>query len=992
MRRWLLGAALLVSFSAFAAETVQVGETTTIEVPGATAAYAIDTTLVDVTLGTNGVVQLTGRSAGSTQLIAITPSGTRSFLITIGASASAAAPQRPPSGTFSHESARYVSQPKQIENTFDVFLQDGERRSQFHLMNVHYLGETFARSHDVIPSAFYRITTPRREVTLLDDFVDVSPLTVTSTQLRGIHWKESGLEVHAGYTASTLFEDLFLPSDRRWVAGAGYSVRRGGIVCTPSVYGFFSEPRNSSARRGVVASLAAERGNGETYDVRGELAVANAIGASAEFRYETPHDRATGRFVFKPDDFPTLGLADLRGTHATTEWTHRASERLTFDSYGTYDRFRIGTLRQTSAALNADFRYALWRYVALTSGVDATDLRVTATEAIRTISFPLGVLFDAPHFGAAATYRMIDNSAASRRGDALRLSLRASTHNVNVTAWGERQRVAPTLSLIFRDEPGLELALLRLGISVHTPEDVARALRDNAVLVNLGFIQGVTVDLAPKRSLAGIDATWLLGANTLRLHGIYDREEGVREVRDGAIATASLAHRFNATSEAYAAYTRYRSNGQSGSAVEAGVRTNVETLPQLLRRKVTISGFVLVDPDGTPLPDAVVTLDSTRTAHTDARGAYTFAGVEPGAHRVAAQLPHKPAFFTTPSRVETAGNARVDFHLVWTPARISGRVVSDVSLGVPGVTVTLGPQLRATTDMNGAYAINAPAGDYHVAVATETLPPGYTIAGASERDVKLVADQPQQLDFEVHALRSIAGTAAPNTEVTIAPLGRRVIADAQGRYVFRSLPAGTFTIAANGATQTVTLPAEPTTLHLEWSDRRPRLSSNEQTTGEDARRSTAAAAYRVQVGAYRVPQNADDARAEVERLGMHAMVEQSGALQVVSAGPFATRDEAERAATKLTDAGVENYLFGDAAAAAPLRESPAYVVQVGAFREPANARQLTGALRRRGEKPFTVTSGDLTLVRTGPFHSRQAATAASERLRKAGFDALIVPR
>jgi hypothetical protein len=65
-----------------------------------------------------------------------------------------------------------------------------------------------------------------------------------------------------------------------------------------------------------------------------------------------------------------------------------------------------------------------------------------------------------------------------------------------------------------------------------------------------------------------------------------------------------------------------------------------------------------------------------------------------------------------------------------------------------------------------------------------------------------------RVTFVVRALRSIAGKADGSTKVPIEPLGRTVTSDASGNFVFRSLPAGTFTVTANGYSRTVNLPAE----------------------------------------------------------------------------------------------------------------------------------------------------------------------------------------
>src|SRR5207253_10702987 len=110
----------------------------------------------------------------------------------------------------------------------------------------------------------------------------------------------------------------------------------------------------------------------------------------------------------------------------------------------------------------------------------------------------------------------------------------------------------------------------------------------------------------------------------------------------------------------------------------------------------SIEGIVYLDPEiggapsaqTTPLADIVVTLDGSKTTRTNDHGAYAFRDLQAGSHRVAAQLPaDKPAFFTTPSRVETDAPSTVNFGLVWSPARVSGRVVSDANLGIPGAVI-----------------------------------------------------------------------------------------------------------------------------------------------------------------------------------------------------------------------------------------------------------------------------------------------------------------
>ena len=562
MKRAALGLTLLLMALSASAEnfTVRVQETATIEIPGLTAAYAIDPSIADVSVSSGGRVTVTGRSAGTTQLIGITANGTRAFLITVAARVSAQVPH----AVASHQpiarvESRYASDSGQMQNSFEAFTNDGERQSQLHLVTIHRFRNSFGQSTDALPSVFYRIDSPRRSVTFLDEIVDTSPVTIHSTQVRGFHYLDRSLEIHAGYAATSMYDDLFLPSGRRWLASAAYGIGFGNVRLIPSLYVFLSEPSGTAARKGVIGPLAVEKRIGETLFARGEIAMSRSPAGSAEIRYNDDANVLRGRASYKPADFPTLALSDVPGTHAEGDWTHRATRKLQLDSYGSYDQLTTTSLRQTIGIANIAARYQLSRSFAMLTGLDTTFVR-QPSESFRTIGIPVGLLFDTRNFGAATSYRLLNTSNSSRRGDALRFSVRAGTAQFRVNAWAERQRQAPTLDLIFREEPGLELALLRLGISVTSPEDLARVLQDNAVLINLGFIEGVTVNLTPLRRQAGIDVA--LDSpdmrNQLRLHAVTDRAEGVGAVRSSTIATLTYSRRLFEATDIFGSYSKWR--------------------------------------------------------------------------------------------------------------------------------------------------------------------------------------------------------------------------------------------------------------------------------------------------------------------------------------------------------------------------------------------------------------------------------------------------
>jgi cell division septation protein DedD len=925
VKRFVIAAAAVLCARIACADnvTLRVAETVTIEIAGTTAAYAVDPLIADVTTASGGLVTITGRSAGTTQIIAITASGTRAYLITIAAPAAQRLPAAlATNAPVARADIRYAGGAHQVQSSFDVFTTDGERRSQFHLMNVHYLADSFGRSANAIPSIYYRTTSGRRELTLLDDIIDLSPLTVRSTQVRGVHLLDGPLELHAGYAASTMYEDLFLPADRRWMASAGYAIDRGRFRWIPSAYAFLSEPRGTAARRGAVASLATEYRDGDALFARGEMAVSRGVAGSGEVRYQTERDQLRGRLFYKPNDFPTLGLSDLPGVHGEIDWSRRATRRLSIDSYATFDRTKIAAFDQTVGVANVAMRYALTPHVAVMTGADSSVVRSGTNASIRTIGIPGGVSYDAQRFGGAALYRVLDNSQSSRRGDSLRLSGRAGSGGFTVNAWVERQRRAPSLDLIFHDTPGLELALLRLGITVRTPEDLSRVLRDNAALINLGYIDGVTVNLTPRRVQSGIDAAFNSAdtRNQLRLHAVVDRSEGVASTQESMLATLSYTRRLMASTDIYGSYSRWRTSFASravdGSSVEAGLRHRFDGLPQFLQRSGTIDGFVFLDPEQrgahdattTPLPDILVMLDDSRSARTEKNGAYAFRDVPPGPHRVSAKLgASKPAYFTTPSTANLSASGRADFGLVWSPARIIGRVVSDANLGIAGAAInartTKGADMSATTDSDGGFVLAGPAGEYTIDLAAESLPAGYTIKGTSQRVVNAPADVPKTIAFEVEALRSIAGTVDGGpAEIRIEPLGLTVTSDAAGNYVFRSLPAGTFTITARRgdrvASRTVTVPVEPVVQKaaaLVLSD----------TPAETPRVPTVVRAFFVQLGAFREARNAVELVDRAARIGTRAESVQREQLIVVRVGPYASRAAASETIAQLREKGFE---------------------------------------------------------------------------------------
>jgi hypothetical protein len=925
--------------------TVHIQETIAIGIFGATAAYTTNPDIADVVLAGAGRLSVTGHSAGTTQLMVVTISGVQSFLVTVASAPMRGPPRTDAGAPLTLVEERYSSDIARVQSSIDVVLPGGARRSEFHILHVHDLDDEDNRFGDGIASIFYRHITPAREVTLLDALVDVSPLTVSNTPVRGLHLTSDAFELHAGYASSTRYDDLFLPVDRRWVAGAGYAIDAGSIRLVPSLYGFFTERANTAARRGMVGAVTAEHRSGDTLFIRAEIAASRSLAAAGKIRLSTARHQLRASLFFKPENFPTLGLQDAPGAHVELDATRRATGRLSLTARGSYDRLKIAALPQAIGAAGVGFGYAATRRLSFAGGVDISTVS-SPGRSLRTIGFPLSVLFEAPGFGGAASYRVLEHSAASRHGDALRLSAHVSRGRFTAAVWGDRQRHAPTLELIFRDAPGLDLALLRLGIIVRDPEDVARALRDNAALIDLGYITGVNVDLTPRRLQAGLNLGWTgTGARSdrLRLLAVYSRDEGIRATRDSMITTLTYSRRILNATDLYGSYSWWQtaSSGRNdpGQTVDVGVRQQFSGRPRLFRRSGAVEGFAFLDPgmrgartiSSTPLSGLEVTLDGERTTRTDGTGAYRFRNVAPGPHTVAAQLPATPrSFFTTASHVETQGAARVDFGLVWAAARIAGHVMSDAGTGVAGVVLSAialhGIPISATSDAEGGFVFAVPPGPFRIVLAPESLPAGYSMNGGLEQPVMAETDQPQSITFPVQARRSIAGYAGGASEVRIESLGMSAPVDRTGNFLFRAMPAGTFTLTADIGGQvfrrTLTVPARPTMID-----------------------------------------------------------------EVVLGKPTTTRPPAP-----VVGAEMETPSVSPAPLSSPALSDATHVVQTGAFRNARNARELVVRLQRGGETPFTAITRGVTFVYVGPFATAHEATKASRRLQKAGFEAFVTHR
>jgi hypothetical protein len=864
------------------------GETQTVRIFGVTAVWAVDPGIVEVA-AQQGNVTLFARGIGRTTVIVVGVTGEQRYDVVVHARGGAAAPQVQARADRAAAEARYSSAAREIQTSATATHETKTARVEAAVRTVHRAGDVPGdRAKTSIAEATYRIFTRGRELTILDRDVDHSPLTLEATPLRGIHYLDEHWRLHAGYTAYATYRSFLVPVERQVVAGGGYVFRTGArSTITPSVFAIRGE--------GSVASLLFVYDQPERLLVRAEAGYSHGLGGAAEIAYDGRHDRVRAAFRYRPDDFAVAGTATPRGFLGNASWTHDYGRSSTAAaSWSATDALGIRVVGGT-----ADVDHRLSEVVSLTGGASWASF-----DGRHTLNFPAGFRLDFDHGGVSALYRYT-RAFNNEGGHGFRVAGRLSLGHLYASAFADQQRNAPTLELIFSERPDLAVALAELGIVATSPADVARALREEAILRELGFVDGVTLDLAPVRTQVGFEAAWLGASRSrqqFRARVLRNVTESVAARTTTLIGTLSYSRRLTDAADVFGSWTYWRIDTAAGDArvqpfVEAGIRQRFNDVGSLFGGRGTISGAVFRDEDldgrsdGTGIA-AEVELDGTQRQRTREDGSFAFKGVPHGTHRVVARVPdHPDAYFTTASRVEAAPGDRVSFGVASTPARLLGQVIDDAGDGVGGVRLLLrrgSQQLTASSGTDGRFIFATAPGEWQLAIGADSVPAGYSREEKEARTLMLDRAEPLQVAVTLSAHRTVRGRALPYADVEVAPLDRHVRADAEGQFSIRSLSPGVVTLTSGGVVRRVEVPRGPATLNVEL------VPSMAATAADQV----------VQIGAYRVRANAVAAAAQARAAGVSVVLAPSGTLIIVRTEP---RDSAEALAIaqRLLRAGVD---------------------------------------------------------------------------------------
>jgi hypothetical protein len=830
---------LALPAAAAAAEVrLAAGETITVEVAGASAAFAVDPTVAEAT-AIGGRVVLVGRRVGQTLVTVVTPAAVETLTVRVEAVAARAmafeSSRRPSLGTWE---ARYDSGTGRYTTGLVMDLAEGERTARLRLYGIR---EDRGGGEDDVaafPAASLELGAPGRSVVLLDELVEESPLTLDGTLLRGLHLRRGDLTVHAGVASATPWDDLLLPSTGDSALGVSYGLDRGGLRWVPALLWL---PDSGTDVPGVV-SLGLEHG-GEEDPLRlaAELGWSDGPGAALDLTYRGRRQHGWLQGASRPEGFAALGVARPAGSYLDGAWSRRLGERTTADFSLSASRLDLAGQRQQAESGRLELRRRATERWSLSAGLAGSGYRDRDrdTPTLRRGELSLGAAWDARTIGVAGLYRYQEHSAADGGGHGGRLTLRGSRGAWNARLFVDAQEQAATLDLVLRDRPDLARAIAELGFVASTPEEVVRLLRDHAALFAEQGVAVGSLELDPLRIHGGFDTSWRgsgPGHPSLGFRLVVDDAQGVAGGRRAYLGTLSASRRFFGDTELSLAYTRWAverdgEDTDERDSLEVAVRTGLSALAFGGGGRRPISGQVVLDEGATgdlgpglpPLEGVEVVLDGARRTRTDREGRFAFAAPGSGAHRVEVVLPPAPgAYFTAPSVVSLPPGGRARFGVTYSAARLAGTVRSDAGLPLAGVTVRLDGATEATavTDSSGAYRFAAAPGEARVWVMAGSVPPGYELDDLRPQERTLAAGAPAVADFTVRAQRvlqgRVAGAGGEAVTVTALEAERTVSPDGEGRFILRGLPAGPVTLVTRTprgeSRRVVEVPAEPVTV------------------------------------------------------------------------------------------------------------------------------------------------------------------------------------
>src|SRR5689334_16357757 len=708
-------------------------KTFALSVAGATAAYSLDSNIVDATAA-NGVVEIVGKGPGSTNIIVVTSAGAQTLAVTVPVPPPILPPGfEPPERQGTGESGtyefRYNSDPNQITNSIEMKRTQGQSFTRMQVINANLFSSSGSTSAIGFPFLAYEISRPDRDITFIDKNVLNSPLTLDGFLVRGFHMRQGPWEFHGGFTSIATFQGLFLTTDREYTAGVSRLFHIDDANSLEANAYYFQNPESQRAfsSNGGVGSLVYRRKLADKGNFLAELGVSHGIGFATRANYDDQRNHLMGNFRIQSRNFASLAVNNQRGTFADLNASRKLNERLYASLDLNQSNYNLPTLSQNTFTTSGLLNFKLNRNFSVNGGgAYATfQSQVPVGPRVSTVNLPAGIDYSTRHFGTGFQYQRTLNIEGGGGGNDYAVNARASAGAFQLSGFYRHDVQVPTLAAIFSAIPGLQDALDRAGIVASTPEQLADLLRNTALLQLLGFTNAFFVNLAPSRNDLNATMSWISRSPAHRKVDVSYFDSDTELLQGHFIlttATASYSQRLRSTNDivASASMVRTTSNGVATThpLFSISLQHRFFSVPGLLLpgRHGMIQGHIFRDDDSGGLYHAQapalsgveVRLDANRVTRTDASGYYSFHHVPFGVHRVEAKLQSgEPFFYTTDSPATADMNATVDFGVNFAKGQVFGLLLNDAGTGIGGISVELkGEKLtrRVQAGVTGKFA------------------------------------------------------------------------------------------------------------------------------------------------------------------------------------------------------------------------------------------------------------------------------------------------
>ncbi|HWX53249.1 MAG TPA: carboxypeptidase regulatory-like domain-containing protein [Verrucomicrobiae bacterium] len=805
-------------------------------VPGATAAYSLDADIVEAAAGA-GLVSVTGKHPGTTNIIVVTSAGVQSLPVLVPQPPSvfpAGFDPRSGEGSASESGSyevRYNSDPAQVTNALTLRRIQGDSIERLQIVNANLISTSSSQPKIGFPLLSYEFGRRRWDVVLADQMVDNSPLTVEQSLVRGLHLRWGDWQFHGGITTIATFQGLFLvtdPEDTLGVSKTFHLTSNGSLLA--SLY-WFKNPSNQTAVApdGVVGSMTYRYKRSDKITFLSELGISRKIAYAARGTYDDKRTHAAGSFRLEPRRFPGLAIGNQHGVYADLNATRNFTPRLFSSLSLNQSHYTLPNLSQSTLSTNLLMNYKLTPHFTVSSGSAYTRFssQIPATATIETLNLPAGIDFSTRHFGAGFQYQRTVNFDLPGGND-YAVNARGGWGAYQVTGFFRHDEQVPTLAAIFAQLPGLQDLLQRAGIVITSPDQLAQLLRDTTLLATLGFSGPLSVNITPARNDSGASFSWISPGSShrqLNVNVFHSASQLVQGSLSFTTTTVSYSQRVGLENDVIGSAALFRtvSNGESALRPLFSItfQHRFTSVPGFILpgRHGVVQGHVFRDDESSGRYDGkqstvggvLVVLDGNRTTHSDDQGRYSFHHVPFGMHRVEAKFESpEPFFFTTSSPTTVDMNATADFGINFAKGQVYGFVLNDADEGVGGVTVELkgpGPAHTTQTTMDGKFSfLGLEAGRYSVSTLAASYPSGYSLQDLQPQEVTVVKGSPARTAFSVRAIRVITGKVTAydrgllqtvplaNMTVRLKELPRETQTGPNGAYIFRNLPTGVFTV------------------------------------------------------------------------------------------------------------------------------------------------------------------------------------------------------